>query len=444
MISLLRTEIAQWLIDIVDWFLKVIGLDGKASVQEAIYVLLVMVLALGISHGLQKLVLFITRRLPIFRKNRWVEHIRKLRTLERCSKFIAPAVFLGLVSFSFTGENTTLYIIIKCAIIYLIITLAIALCAVFKLEWIIFNELKNTKNLPLEGILNMCRGIIWIIAVILITSVLIDESPFSLLAGLGALSAVLLLIFKDSILGLVATIQLSSNDMIRKGDWIVVDGTSVNGNVLDVTLSSVKVKNWDNTTAILSPYKLISGSFVNWRGMFDSGARRIESCIYINPCSVKQTTQALFSSISKKYSLLQKQIADAITEGGLDLTKAPLQSGMATNLGLYRAYMFAYLRAHPRIAQNEWLLVNLQPEVEFGIPVRVYCYSNVTSWVEYVQINDEVLEHFFSVTKDFELELSNYNIYTNKVLMGQSISSTANGGLQPSSAVGKIYRNGAQ
>lgn len=437
MISLLRTEIAQALLDIVGWLLKGIGLYGKAYAQEALYVILVMVLALGISHGLRKLVLFITRRLPIFRKNRWGEHIRELRTLEQSSQFIAPAVFLALVSFVFTSDDTTLYIILKCATIYLIITLAIAVCAVFKLEWVIFNELKNTKNLPLEGILNMCRGVVWIIAVILIASVLIDESPVSLLAGLGALSAVLLLIFKDSILGLVATIQLSSNDMIRKGDWIVVDGTSVNGNVLDVTLSSVKVKNWDNTTAILSPYKLISGSFVNWRGMFDSGARRIESYIYIDPCSVTQTTPAIFSSISKKYPLMQKQIADAIAEGGLDLTKAPLQSGMATNLGLYRAYMFAYLRAHPRIAQNEWLLVNLQPEVEFGIPVRIYCYSNVTSWVEYVQISDEVVEHFISVTKDFGLEKSNYNIYTNKVVMARSGSSTTDKIVSPSSAVGK-------
>ena len=432
MISLLQHEIALWLLVIVDWFLNIIGLDGKTYAQEALYVVLVTAIALGISHGLRKLVLFITQRLPIFNENRWGKHIKKLRTLEKCSQFIAPAVFLGLVSFAFTSEDTTLSIIQKCATIYLIITLAIAVCAVLKLEWVIFNEIKNTKNLPLEGILNMCRGVVWIVAVILIASVLINESPFSLLAGLGALSAVLLLIFKDSILGLVATIQLSSNDMIRKGDWIVVDGTSVNGNVLDVTLSSVKVKNWDNTTAILSPYKLISGSFVNWRGMFDSGARRIESCIYIDPSSVERTTPELFNAISKKYPLMQQQIEDAIAEGGLALTKAPLQSGMATNLGLYRAYMFAYLRAHPRIAQNEWLLVNLQPEVEFGIPVRVYCYSNVTAWVEYVQINDEVLEHFFSVVKDFNLKLCDYNNYTNQVIMSGSVSSLPKNGTTPS------------
>ncbi|MBD5626948.1 MAG: mechanosensitive ion channel [Desulfovibrio sp.] len=432
MISMLRHEVAQWLLEIVDWFLQKIGLSGKDSAQETLYVILVLGIALCISYGLRKIVLFITQRLTIFRKYRWGEHIRKLKTLEHCTKFIAPAVFLGLVSFAFTGETEALFIIQKCAAIYLIITLAIAICAVFKLEWVIFNEIKNTKNLPLEGILNMCRGVIWIIAVILIASVLINESPISLLAGLGALSAVLLLIFKDSILGLVATIQLSSNDMIRKGDWIVVDGTSVNGNVLDVTLSSVKVKNWDNTTAILSPYKLISGSFVNWRGMFESGARRIESCIYIDPCSVTWTTPELFASIAKKYPVMQKQIEDASSEGGLDLTKAPLQSGTATNLGLYRAYMFTYLRAHPRIAQNEWLLVNLQPEMEFGIPVRVYCYSNVTSWIEYVQINDEVMEHFFSVTNDFELKLCNYNTYTNKLIDQQIVSVKKNGGTPPS------------
>ena len=431
MISMLQQEIAQGLLDIVDWCLKIVGLNGKSYAQEILYIVLVMAITLSISHGLRKIVLFVTQRLPVFSKKRWGEHVRKLGTLEDCTKFIAPVVFLGLIPFAFTREDETLFIILKFATIYLIIALAIAVCAILKLEWVIFDEIKNTKNLPLEGILNMCRGIVWIIAVILMASVLINESPFSLLAGLGALSAVLLLIFKDSILGLVATIQLSSNDMIRKGDWIVVDGTSVNGNVLDVTLSSVKVKNWDNTTAILSPYKLISGSFVNWRGMFDSGARRIESCIYIDPCSVKQTTPELFASISKKYPTMQKQVEEASAEGGLDLTNPPLQSGMATNLGFYRAYMFTYLRAHPRIAQNEWLLVNLQPEVEFGIPLRVYFYSNVTSWVEYVQINDDVLEHFFSVTKDFELRLCNYNTYMNKVIMPQTASIPEKSDVQP-------------
>lgn len=436
MVAALRNGIAQWLLTLVDIFLNIVGLEGNKFAQEALYVVLVTAMALGISYGLRKLVLVITQQLRFFRDHKWGKYIRKLRTLESCSQFIAPVVFLALVSFAFSAETETLYLLQKCASIYLIITLAIAVCAIIKLEWVIFNELKNTKNLPLEGILNMCRGIVWIIAVILITSVLIDESPISLLAGLGALSAVLLLIFKDSLLGLVATIQLSSNDMIRKGDWIVVDGTSVNGNVMDVTLSSVKVRNWDNTTAILPPYKLVSGSFVNWRGMFETGARRILSSIYIDPLSVKQTTPELFDLIAKKYPIMQKQIKDAIAEGGLDLTQPPLQSGMATNLGLYRAYMFTYLRAHPRIAQDEWVLVDLQPEVEFGIPVQVYCYSNVTAWIEYEQIHDEVLEHFFSVTKDFELNLSNYSNYTNKIVEAQSGASFPKNPASPSSRVG--------
>lgn len=416
MISVLRYEIALWLLDIMGWLLKIIGLGGNTHLQDILYVVLVMAIAIGISYGMRKLVLFITQRLRIFNDNKWGKHIKRLGTLESCTKFIAPTVFLGLVSFAFTPEDRTLYIVQRLAIIYLIITLAIAFCALLKLEWVIFNEMKNTKHLPLKGILNMGIGIVWIIAAILITSVVINESPISLLAGLGALSAVLLLVFKDSILGLVATIQLSSNDLIRKGDWIVVDGTSVNGNVLDVTLSSVKVKNWDNTIAILSPYKLVSGSFVNWRGMFDTGARRIESCIYVDPRSVAPSTSELFAAITKKYPVMREQIAAASATGGLDLASPPLQSGMATNLGLYRAYMFTYLRAHPRVAQNEWLLVNLQPEVEFGIPVRVYCYSNVTAWVEYVQINDEILEHFFAAAKDFGLDLCNYNNYTNTVI----------------------------
>lgn len=266
----------------------------------------------------------------------------------------------------------------------------------------------------------MCRGAVWMITAILCSSVLLDKSPISLLAGLGAISAVFLLIFKDTFLGLVATLQLSSNDMIRKGDWIVVDGTSANGVVFDVTLSAVKVKNWDNTTSILSPYKLVSGSFQNYRSMFESGARQIKSAIYVDPMSVKATSAELFKKIADKYPVVAPMIAKALAPNGLDLTNDPLQSGMSTNLGLFRAYLFAYLRANPRIAQDQDLLINLRDETEFGIPIQIYCFSTITKWIPYEQIHDEVLEHAFQAAADFDLSLCNYSNYNNTVTMTNS------------------------
>lgn len=407
--------IAQWLLELVKKILGFVGLGDDAHAQEVLYVIVIISIALALGYGLRKVVLFITSRLPVFKQHRWGQRMTELHTLESCTHFIAPVVFLALVPFAFASGEKILVYFDRLVLSYLIVTLAVAVCAVLKLEWVVFNDIRNTKNLPLKGILNVCKGIVWIIAVILIAATLLNKSPMSLLAGLGALSAALLLIFRDSILGLVATLQLSSNDLIRVGDWVVVPGTPVNGTVLDVTLSAVKVKNWDNTTTMLSPYKLVSGSFQNYRGMIESGARRIESCIYVDPVTVVASTPELFADIAKKYPIMQKAVEVATSADGLALTQDPLQSGMATNLGLFRAYAYAYLRSHPRIAQDQDLLVNLQDETEFGVPVRFYCFSNITKWVVYEQIHDEVLEHFYSAAPDFGLSLCNFSNYNNAV-----------------------------
>ncbi len=409
--------VAQWLWEFVYFILKPFGLQSSINTQAILYVVCVILLALAIGYALRRIILLTTVKLKIFDKTALGERIKKLHTLESCTLFIAPSVFLCLGSFAFDDGDTFLLILQKVVTVYLIITLAIAVCAILKLEWNIVDAKYNTKNLPLDGVYNMGCGIVWIIAVILSASTLMDKSPVSLLAGLGAVSAALLLIFRDSILGLVATLQLSSNDMVRKGDWIVVDGTSINGSVLQVTLTAVKVLNWDNTTSLISPYKLVSGSFQNYRSMFEIGARQIQSSIYIDPCTVKSTTKELFDKIAKQFPIMAKAISAATSENGLALTQDPLQSGMATNLGLFRAYLFAYLKQHPKIAQDQYLLVDLQNETEFGIPLQIYCYSNNTSWVPYEQIHDEVLEHVFAMAPEFDLGLCNFSNYSNAVTL---------------------------
>lgn len=424
-VSIPSHAVAQWVLNVIRRVLESLGLGKDINAQEVVYVIVIVGVALLIGYAVRRFVLFITQRLPIFTQHKWGQLMAQLHTLESCSHFIAPLVFLGLVPFAFIAGDKTLDYIERIALIYLIITFAIGINAVLKLEWVLFNDVRNTKNLPLKGVLNVCRGIVWIIVFILVTSVILDKSPMSLLAGLGALSAALLLVFRDSILGLVATIQLSSNDMIRVGDWIEVPGTPANGTVQDVTLSAVKVRNWDNTTAMLSPYKLVSGSFQNYRSMQESGARRIMSSIYVDPTSVVSTSADLFERIARAFPIMQKAIDAAMADGGLALTQPPLQSGMATNLGLFRAYAFAYLRSHPRIAQDQWLLVRLNDEEEFGIPVNIYCFSNTSAWVEYEQIHDEVLEHLFLAAPQFDLSLCNYGSTDNDIHFTNPLPSAA-------------------
>lgn len=416
---------AQWLWAMVYEFLKVCHLPESAAAQSVVYVVFVIIVALIIGVGLRRVAIVFLRNLKIFNRTRLGSRLVRLKTIDDCTLFIAPSVFLGLGSYAFSTGGPILVGIQKCVVIYLFATLAIGACALLKLEWSIFNEKYNTKNHPLDGVYNMCCGIIWIIAVILSASVIINRSPLSLLAGLGAVSAALLLVFRDSILGLVATLQLSSNDMVRKGDWIIVDGTNINGTVMAVTLTSVKVQNWDNTTSMISPYKLVSGCFQNYRSMYEVGARRIKSSIYVDPCSVTATTKELFASIAEKYPEMRPQIEKARAPGGMALTQDPLQSGMKTNLGLFRAYLFTYLEAHPQLAKDQTILVNLRDEEEFGIPIQIYCFSKTTSWVPYEKIHDEVIEHAFVSASDFGLSLCNYSNYNNQISFAADADKTA-------------------
>ena len=182
--------------------------------------------------------------------------------------------------------------------IYTVIVFAMAVCVINTFLWTHFDRRENTKNLPLKGILNVCNGFVWIIAAIIIGSILLDKSPVALLTGLGAFATVLMLIFKDSILGFVAGIQLSQNDMLRVGDWIVVPSTIANGIVEDVSLTAVKVRNWDNTIVTLPPYTLVSSSFQNWRGMSDSGWRLIDKSFSIDIDTVVPATDEIKQRVS--------------------------------------------------------------------------------------------------------------------------------------------------
>lgn len=411
-------QIALWLLDLIKRCLTPLGLKDSNLIQEIIYVILIFTIAVLAGTVLRRVILFLTRKMSVFHNHQWGRTMLQMHTLQSCSHVISPIVVLAFIPFAFDfgADSRLLTWIYRLCLVYLLVTIAVAINAVLRFWWMTFVNSRNTKNIPLKGILNVCRGIVWIIIAIVAASILLDKSPTALLAGLGAFSAALLLIFRDSILGFVAGLQLSNNDMVRVGDWIVVPGTEANGTVMDVTLTAVKVRNWDNTIAMLPPHTLVSGSFVNYRGMFELGARRFVRPVYVDPCSVKATTVDFLRELGRKYPLLQPQIDAALSgDKGEALDTPPLQSGMATNLGAYRAYAFAYLKAHPRVAQNQTILVRLMEEVEFGIPVQIYCFTDTTQWIPYEQIHNQIMEHFFMAAPDFGLSLCNYSNYVNDV-----------------------------
>ena len=269
---------------------------------------------------------------------------------------------------------------------------------------------ERSRNKPLKGFVQILQVIIFLIGGILIISVLINRSPVSLLAGLGASAAIMTLVFKDTILGFVAGIQLSMNDMLRPGDWITMEKYGANGTVTEVTLYAVKVRNFDNTITTIPPYALVSDAFQNWRAMTESPGRRIKRSINIDMTSVCFCTPEMLERF-RKISLIrdyiefsEQDLEKYNTEYGID-GSVPVNGHRLTNLGVFRAYLVRYLRSLPEINKELVCMVrHLQP-TDTGIPIELYCFSSNKEWVEYERIQADLFDHVLAIVPEFGLRV---------------------------------------
>lgn len=268
----------------------------------------------------------------------------------------------------------------------------------------------STKDKPFKSIAQAIQLVLYIICIVLVLSTLLNRSPWVFLSGVGAMTAVLLLIFKDSILGLVAGVQLSALDMVRVGDWIEVPSHNVDGDVMDITLNTVKVRNFDKTITMIPPYILISHAFKNYRGMMDTGARRIKRSLFIDQHSVRFATKDDMAKwknihILQEYVLRKEQEILAFNAEHASSTKHVVNARNITNIGTFRRYIQAYLEHHPFIEQNLTLLVRqLQPTPE-GIPIEIYAFSNDPRWIEYERIQSDIFDHLLASIGEFDLNL---------------------------------------
>lgn len=272
----------------------------------------------------------------------------------------------------------------------------------------IFHQKPAMRNFPFRGIFQSVKLIASIFIGLLIISTLIGKSPLILLSGLGAMTAVLMLVFKDPILGLVAGIQLSANDMLSVGDWLEMSKYGADGAVIDIGLTTVKVQNWDNTITTIPTYALISDSFKNWRGMSESGGRRIKRSLLIDSSSVRfldeddvrrlQRAQLLAPYLEQKV----QEVSRYNSEQQLDLSSL-VNGRRLTNLGTFRAYLDVFLKHHPDIHQQMTLMVRQLEPTANGIPMEIYAFTNTTSWVKYEGIQSDIFDHIFAVLQEFGL-----------------------------------------
>ena len=323
-------------------------------------------------------------------KATWDDYLFNEKMMTSFCRMIPPIMFYLLLPFVFNNVPQVLDILLKGCLIYLVITTLMLVNSFLNSLYEISNEHETLRNRPLKGIYQMINLVAIGIGIILIISILIDQNAATILAGLGASAAVLMLIFKDSILGLVAGVQLSANDMLRPGDWITMPKYGADGDVLEVSLTTVKVRNFDKTITTIPPYALVSDSFQNWRGMRETGGRRIKRSIFIDMTTVH------FCSEREKEMFASR--------GWINEAQAKPET-QVVNLYVFRNYLQNYLKEHPRTHKELMIMVRQMQPTSEGLPLEIYCFSNTTVWPEYEQIQGEIFDHILAVIPEFGLRI---------------------------------------
>ena len=331
----------------------------------------------------------LVRKLREGTRSKWDDILLNDIVLKDITRLLPPILITILLPLAFSEGNHVLEFLLKVNTIYMIVVVAKLLCSFLSSMYNLTSSSDKLKSHPLKGVYQMLKIVVICVALIIIVSILINRNPEYILTALGASAAVLMLVFKDMIMGLVAGVQLSANDMLRPGDWISMPKYGADGDVIEVTLTTVKVQNWDKTITTIPPYALVSDSFQNWRGMEESGGRRIKRSVYIDMRSITFATKEQMTEFQKNGWL-----------EGLER-----EDNMVVNLHVFRNYLEDYLRHHPRVNKNLTIMVRqLQPTVQ-GLPLELYFFYNGTSWIPYEHLQAEIFEHVFAMLPTFGLRV---------------------------------------
>ena len=386
-------SLGSWMNEIlIDW-----GVDPKLAnmFDETI----IAVLMIGVSIGLDYLcqAIFVggmkhyTKRAP----HQWNTLLMKRRVVHHLIHILPGVLVYFLLPLAFVRGKEILDFSQKICAVYIIAAILFTINGLLLVMLDVYNARDKQKNRPMKGFMQVLQVLLFFIGGIVIIAVLVNKSPMTLFAGLGASAAVLMLVFKDSILGFVAGVQLSANDMLRIGDWIQLPNGVANGTVEEITLNTVKIRNWDETISTVPPYTLVNNSFQNWRGMQESGGRRVNKNIYLDMTTLKFCTPEDLDAIRKNVPLM----ADY----------QPAEGEVPTNSQLYRIYIERYLRSLPVVNQDMDLIISQKEPTTYGVPIQVYFFSRNKVWREYERIQSDIFDHLLAIVGKFDLKLYQYS-----------------------------------
>lgn len=374
-----------------------------ANAIAVVFIILVSYTASLISKGV------IMKTLVYYVENnrfKWDNILLKKRVFARLLRFV-PAI----VIYAFAGVFPQYHSVIqRFTLAYMVFLGMLTIAALLDAIEEIYQTYEVSKVKPITSILQVIKIFIYIIGAIWLVATVINRSPLILLSGIGALTAVLTLVFKDSLLGFVAGIQLAANDMVRIGDWIEMPKYGADGDVINISLNTVKVQNWDRTITTIPTYALISDSFKNWRGMQNAGGRRIKRCIYIDTASVKFCTSEMLEKYKKiqfitEYIQAKEQEIERYNKENRVDPSHLVNGRRLTNIGTFRAYLQEYLKHHPGIHSGMTQMVRHLPPGEYGLPIEIYAFTNDTAWVKYESIQADIFDHIMAAVPHFDLRI---------------------------------------
>lgn len=396
---------------IKDWLIQLgVAKDVAKTITDFTALILILILA-WISYFIaKKLITHFTHLLVKKSKSNWDDILAEKKVFKRIAYF-APAIiiyfFTPLVIPDYKFMITVIAVILN---IYMVVMALALISSILTSVEQIYNNYEISKTRPIKGYIQVFKIILYVIGGIIIIANLLDKSPTTLLLSLGTLSAVLMLVFKDPILGFVGGIQLTANNMVKIGDWISMPKYGADGTVIDISLTTVKVQNWDKTITTIPTYTLVTDYFQNWRGMEESGGRRIKRSINIDMTSIKFCTQEMLDRykkiqfVSKYVDERNKEIETYNKEFKID-NSVLVNGRRQTNIGIFREYLKSYLRHKPEVNLDMTFLVRqLQPN-ENGIPIEIYVFSKIQSWAEYEDIQADIFDHILAVIPHLDLSV---------------------------------------
>ena len=386
-------SLGSWMNEIlIDW-----GIDPKLAnmFDETIIAVLMIGVSIGLDYLCQAIFVGGMRRYTKRAPHQWNTLLMKRKVVHHLIHVLPGILVYFLLPLAFVRGKEILEFSQKICAVYIIAAILFTINGLLLVMLDVYNAKDKQKSRPMKGFVQVLQVLLFFIGGIIIIAVLLDKSPMTLFAGLGASAAVLMLVFKDSILGFVAGVQLSANDMLRIGDWISLPNDTANGTVEEITLNTVKIRNWDNTISTVPPYTLVNNSFQNWRGMQESGGRRVNKNIYLDMTTLKFCTPDMLDVIRKDVPLM----ADY----------QPAEGEVPTNAQLYRIYIERYLRSLPVVNQDLDLIISQKEPTTYGVPVQVYFFSRNKVWKEYERIQSDIFDHLLVMVGKFELKLYQYS-----------------------------------